>query len=142
MSKFLLIFMLMPLLSFATVDFNFEYTFHLKKDQIGEAVIKKDYPVTFPKEGVLRFRWTLYQNERLVVLVDYEGFKTQYVLEPRYGLDTIKLYLTGDYARMDKRAFVYLSFKAFDAKKRIATILAQFADPENRLNIKITKPKK
>jgi hypothetical protein len=143
MSRILFIFFTLAALATARVEnFEFRHLFTLKKDQIAEIEIKKDYPVTFPNEGILRFRWTLYHNERLVLLVNYEGFRTQYILEPKYGRRTIKLYLTGDYLRIDKRPFMLLTFDTFDTKLQQAKLLAEFSDHEQRLEIKIKKPLK
>ena len=143
MSRHLLTpFILMTFLFGGMENFDFTHLFVLKKDQTAVVEIIKDYPRTFEHEGVLRFRWTLYHNKRLVLLVDYEGFKTQYILETKYGRNTIKLFLTGDYPRVDKRPFMLLSFSEFDVKTKRAKLLAEFADPEKRLEIKIKKPEK
>ncbi len=123
-------------------DFDFIYQFDLKKDQLAVVEIKKDYPHSFKKEGILTFRWTLFHNRRLVLLLDYEGFKHQYILEPRYGRNTIEVFLTGDYKRIDRRPFMFLTFKRFNIKTKRALLVAQFSDPAKRLEIKITKPKK
>ncbi len=125
-----------------TKNFGLIHRFALQKDQIAEVIIKKDYPKTYAKEGVLQFRWTLFQNRRLVLLVDYEGFKSQYILEPKFGRRSIRIYLTGDYKRIDHRPFVLLTFERFDRSKKRAHMLAEFSDPAKRLEIKITQPKK
>ena len=121
---------------------DFSHRFKLKKDQLAEVVIKKDYAATYAKEGIVTFRWTLWHNKRLVVLLDYEGFKHQYILEPRYGRNTIEIFLTGDYKRIDRRPYMLLTFEHFDKKERRADLMAQFHDPAKRLEIKIVKPKK
>jgi len=123
-------------------NFGFVHRFVLKKDQIAEVIVKKDYPKSFAREGILRFRWTLFQNSRLILLADYEGFRYQYTLMQRYGRDSVKIYLTGDYKRIDYRPFVLLTFEKFDMSKKRATLLAQFSDPRKRLEIKFNKPKR
>ena len=123
-------------------NFGFVHRFVLKKDQIAEVIVKKDYPKSFAREGILQFRWTLFQNSRLILLADYEGFRYQYTLMQRYGRDSVKIYLTGDYKRIDYRPFVLLTFEKFDMSKKRATLLAQFSDPRKRLEIKINKPKR
>ncbi len=123
-------------------NFGFVHRFVLKKDQIAEVIVKKDYPKSFAQEGILRFRWTLYHNDRLILLADYEGFRYQYTLMQRYGRDSVKIYLTGDYKRIDYRPFVLLTFEKFDTNHKRAVILAQVSDPQKRLEIKITKPKR
>ena len=130
------------LLLAATANFGFSHRFLLKKDQTAVVMIKKDYPETFEKEGILTFRWTLYQNQRLVLLLDYEGFKQQHILMRLYGRKSVKIFLTGDYKRIDRRPFVLLTFEKFDQKKSVATITAAFSDPQKRLEIKILKPKR
>lgn len=123
-------------------NFGFTHRFILARDEPAVVEIRKDYPVTFPKEGMLRFRWTLFANRRLVLLTEYEGFRTQYVLEPRFGHDSVRIFLTGDYKRIDRRPFVLLTLERFDTKRARAHLLAQFHDPQKRLEIRIKKPKK
>ena len=59
---------------------NYSYSYTLKKDQVARIVIKKDYLPTIEKEGILEFRWTLYKADKLVLLVNYEGFPTQHLI--------------------------------------------------------------
>ncbi len=138
----------MLLFGFCTIMYGAEraadltHRFLLKKDQVAVVEIKKDYPSTFPKEGILTFRWTLYHNRRLVVLLDYEGFKHQYILEPKYGRNRLQLFLTGDYKRIDRRPYMLLTFEHFNTKERRALLIARFNDPAKRLEIRIKKPTK
>lgn len=134
--------LLCTFLSGAEGGFELTHRFTLKKDQPAVIEIRKDTPVTYAKEGLLTFRWTLWQNRRLVLLLDYEGFKHQYILETKFGRNTTELFLTGDYKRIDRRPFLLLTFEKFSKKERRATITAQLHDPDKRLEIKIKKPMK
>ncbi len=125
-----------------SVDIGFSHTFSLKKDQIAEIVVIKDTPKTFPKEGELKFRWTLFQNERVVLLIDYEGFQSQYILQKRYGLNSIRIYVSGDYKKSALRDFLILRFVSFDDKRGIVKLDMEYVDLSKRFEIKILRPKK
>lgn len=141
MSRVAAVFLLMAvLLSAGTQNFGFTKRVVLKKDQIAEIVIQKDYPKSYAKEGLLQFRWTLFHNKRLVLLLDYEGYKYQYILEPFYGRRSVRVDLTGDYKRIDRRPFMLLTFERFDSRKRLAHFLVEVSDPAKRLEIKTKKP--
>ena len=125
-----------------SVDIDFAHTFLLKKDQVAEVVIVKDSEKSFEQEGNLKFRWTLLQNKRLVLLVDYEGFKRQHILQTRYGLNSIRIYLSADYKKAARRDYLVLRFKSFDAKSKKVKLDMDFVDLSKRFEIKILRPKK
>jgi hypothetical protein len=113
---------------------NYSYSYTLKKDQVARVVIKKDYLPTIKKEGILEFRWTLYKGDKLVLLVDYEGFPTQHLIEKRYRRDTVKVKLLGDYPSISKEAFAIIRFRDFKNKK--ATFDVMVRDPEHRMEVR------
>ncbi len=121
---------------------DFRHSFDLKKDEVCKIKVVKDYKKSFQNQGILKFRWTLFHNKRLVFLLDYEGFKKQFILETRHKLDAIKIYLTDDYKRIDKRPFGIMKFVSFDASKQKAKIDFLVSDRAKRLKIKIIKPNK
>ncbi len=119
-----------------------EHTYRLAKDQ--EAVItvlKPDPKAEHPRKSLLRFRWTLYRNHRLIVLVRYDGFPTQYVLERGYRRDAIRIYLRDDYLRGDKRSYLLIRFDAFDPKRYVATLSTLLWDPRKRVEVRFQKRK-
>ena len=120
---------------------DFAYSFFLKKDQVAEVAVIKDTPKSFEKEGELKFRWTLYQNERLVLLVDYEGFKRQHILQKRYGLNSIKIYLGSDYKKRAIRDFLVLRFILYDKKVSKVKLDMEYVDLSKRFEVKILRPK-
>ncbi len=143
MSKIIFIFFfLYTLLEGNKNIWDFTHSFDLKKDQICKIKIVKDYKKTFQNQGILKFRWTLYHNKRLVFLLDYEGFKKQFILETRHKLNAIKVFLTDDYKRIDQRPFGIIKFVSFDASKHKAKIDLYVRDRAKRLKIKILTPLK
>ena len=135
MSRFL------PLFLLATQLFAFKYeykhTFILKKDEVATINIVK-------KEGKdkqsIYFRWTLFANDRLVLLLNYDSFPRQYILQKRYKRDRVRIYLRDDYKNIYDRSYLVLKFREFD--KKSAKIEADISDKEKVLDIKFIDPKK
>jgi len=82
--------------------FQYQHQFILKKDEIGSIFINrkevrkkatKDNP---NNEYLLRFRWTLFANNSLIVLLNYRGHPKQYVLEKKSPLESIIIPLLPD----------------------------------------------
>lgn len=145
MSKILAtLFFSTALLFGAKVDkFDYTHTFSLKKDEVAKiSVIKKDYKTSPRKESEVSFRWTLFHNHLLILLVSYEGFTTQYVLEKRYKRDSVSIWLMGDYERVGERVFLALKFSDFKADKKIATLDAMILDRKKRVEVRFINPKR
>jgi len=127
--------LLLPFLLCAKTSFwNYTYTYTIKKDEVVNIEIKKDYLPTKKSDGKLNLRWTLYSGEKLVLLVDYEGFKNQYLLEKRYKRDAIKINLIGDFRGIKNQAFALVVFRDFKNKK--ATLDVKIRDPKHRLEVR------
>jgi len=124
-------------------NFQYEKIFKLNKDDIATiSVIKKDYKTQSELDGKLKFRWTLYKNDLLVLLVNYEGFATQHVLQRIYKRDTLSVSLMSDYERTQDRVFLVLKFSDYDEKKKIAMIEAKIRDPRSRVEVSFIDPKR
>ncbi len=124
----------LSLLTLSLYGFSWDYmhSFTLKKDKIAYIkVLKRDDS----SERLLQFRWTLYQNKRLVLLVKYDDFPSQYILQKEYKRNSIKIALRDDYHDGFKRAYLVLTFAKFDDAKREAVIDAFVADPKKRVEI-------
>ena len=136
--KKLFVILLLPLL---LVAFKWGYThdFILKKDQLGQIKVIKRVDSSV---RILALRWTLYQNGRLVVLANYDGFPSQYIIQKEYKRNSIKITLRDDYAEGSKRSYLILTFKDFNDKNRTALIKAFVTDPQKRLEIEFIDPKK
>jgi hypothetical protein len=121
--------------------FDYSEQFTLKKDQIAKVeVIKRDYETH--KMALLKFRWTLYHNDRLVLLVNYDGFPTQHVLKKEYKKDSIRLNLLGDYVNIANRVYLILKFSNFDSSKKLANFDVMIKDPKKRVEVKFIHPKR
>lgn len=142
MSKLGLILLLsIALYGAEVIKWDYTHTFELKKDEVATiSVIKKEYENQSKLEGVLTFRWTLFHNELLVLLVNYEGHPTQHVLQKMYKRDTIVLSLVGDYEQLTQRVLLKLNFSDFS--NEIATVKALIYDPKKRVEVKFIDPKR
>ncbi len=108
MNKFFFLFI--PFLLFAQY-INFPYTVKLKKDEIVKFTIYYD-KFSYP----FRFRWTLYKNDYLVVLYNFNGFPRQVMLTKTYPLDAFRLKI----AKFPE-FYPYLLVKFDDFNAKIAT---------------------
>ncbi len=127
--------LLFPILLWSESSFwSYTYSYTLKKDEVVNISIKKDYLPTKKSDGKLKFRWTLYSGKKLVLLVDYEGFKKQYLLESRYKRNTVKINLIGDFQGIKNQAFALIIFKKFKNKK--ATLDVNIRDPKSRMEVR------
>jgi hypothetical protein len=122
-------------------DWDYTHTFTLKKDEVAKIqIIKKEYESQPKPEGDLSFRWTIYHNKLLVVLVNYEGYKTQHVLQKLYKRDAISLNLLGDYKNLNHKVILKLKFLEFAKDK--AMIEAMIYDPKKRIEVEFIEPKR
>ena len=113
---------------------NYTYSYTLKKDQVADIVIKKNYLPTKKSDGILKFRWTLYKGKRLVLLTNYESYPNQFILEKRYKRDTVKIDLLGDNPTISKEAFAIIKFRDFKGDKAYLDVMIR--DPEHRMEVR------
>ena len=132
MSKLILFSFLLINNLFAKIDYSYSYT--LKKDEVAKIEIKKDYLPTKKDDGILKFRWTLYHAKRLVLLVEYEGYKYQYLLQKLYNRDRILINLIGDFPEIKNRAYAIIVFRDFKDNKAVFDIFIK--DPQKRLEVR------
>jgi len=65
-----------------------------------ETTIKKDVPVEFNINDKIRakkfkFHWTLFVNKGIVIVANYDGFPSQYILYKNDNLNSFKIPLAG-----------------------------------------------
>ena len=143
MSRLLFLLLLATSLTEADSFWDYQYTYRLKKDQaVKMTVLKPDLKGERQKQSELIFRWTLYTDGRLVLLMQYEGFPTQHILERGYKRDAARLYLRDDYNREDLRSYLLIRFVEFDPKRRMATLDLKVKDPQKRVHIIFGEHKK
>ncbi len=123
------------------VAYKWDYThdFILKKDEVAVIKVRKKADSS---SRILQLRWTLYTNERLVLLVNYDGFPRQYILQKEYKRNSIRITLRDDYSLRAKRSYLILTFKDFSDNNRTALIKAFVADPNKKIEIGFIDPKK
>ena len=123
------------------VNWDYSHTFKLKKDEIAKIeIIKKEYKNQSELEGKLTFRWTLFHNDLLILLVNYEGHPTQHVLQKVYKRDAVTISLLGDYEQLNQRVLLKLLFKDFS--NDIVTMDALIYDPKKRIEVQFIEKKK
>lgn len=115
----------MLLLSFLNVSlfaqlYTTRHVIELKKNKT-EKILVKYGSVT----KLLKFRWTLYSNNRLVLFQSYDEEVSQYIMSNNINQDAILLYLTNKAVGYDVLPYIILKFKKFDfiTKKAIFDLL-------------------
>ena len=92
-----------------------QYDVTLKKDEVSEYQIID--PIRLKK---FTFRWTLYINDGLVVLANYDGYPYQFILYKRANGSSFQIPLK------KKRSFLMVEFYDFDVKKKEAKFRTLF----------------
>ena len=123
-----------PLLQAIEWDYSKEVS--LLKDQYQEILVKEDQQLR-----VLRFRWTLYANDGLVMHLSYNGNASQFVLYKQYKKNTYKMELLPKLSAYQTAPVLYLQFKQFDYKTEKAYFDILIDDSKKRALIEV-KPLK
>ncbi len=113
-----------------------EHFFLLAKDQVAGIELKER------EDGLIErvsLRWTLYTNDRLVLLVNNASYPSQYILQQRYKRNSIKIELRDDYEDRYARSFLRVQF--LDFKGRKAKLKVSLYDPKKRFGIKYIDPR-
>lgn len=128
--------------------YQYQHQFILKKDEIGSIFINrkevrkkatKDNP---NNEYLLRLRWTLFANNSLIVLVNYRGHPTQYVLEKKYPLESIIIPLLPQGEDVIKsQVYAKIVFNDFNQSNKEAIFDIFIQDVNERILVEF-KPKK
>lgn len=131
---------LMPL--FGAVSWNSQHIFHLKKDEWGRVIFyergkdRKKFTYEF------RFRWTLYDGKKVILLSNYRDFPKQHTLYFKFHLNTIKQILLSDLKKnTQKKTFLMLNMDSFNQKEKNISFLVFIKDIDERLEIKYIDPK-
>ena len=136
--KKLFLALLLPVYLFA-FKWDYAHDFVLKKDEVGVIEVTKREDRT---KRLLHLRWTLFKNERLVMLVKYDGFATQYIVQKEYKRNSIKITLRDDYHDSYTRCFLIVKFDDFDEAKKTARLQVSITDPKKRIEIGFSDTKK
>ena len=135
---FFLIFFLFCDISFAKSQsfWNFGHSFNLKKDKIATVFINKSDK---DKDGkslyALKFRWTLYTNNNLIVLSNYMGYPHQYVLKKEHSQDRVRIKLLADANDYSGKTYALIVFSDFNKNKNIAVLDVYIKDEAKRIRV-------
>ena len=129
--------------------FQYRHQFILKKDEIGSIFInRKEVRKKATKENpnneyLLRFRWTLFANNSLIVLVNYRGHPTQYVLEKKYPLESILIPLLPEGENViNSRVYTKIVFSDFNQSDKVAIFDIFIQDVNERITVEFKPIKK
>lgn len=135
MKKSILLFLLFAALLQAG-EWSYTKEIRLKKDQLQTILVKEEAELR-----VLKFRWTLYAGEGLVMHLNFNELASQFILYKHYKKDAYKLRLLPKRSAYKRAPFLYLIFKKFDYKTNEAYFDILIDDPEKRALIEV-KPLK
>ena len=122
--------LLLLLLSFsAQASWRFHKELRLKKDNFEVIVFKYD---DIQKE--LRWRWTLFKNNGLVVHRIFNGFVGQYVLYARENSDSFRIQLKPRGIAYANPPYVLVQFKSYDYETKEALFEVFVSDKQEEID--------
>lgn len=142
MSKIVLSLLIFVLPAFSAISWDSQHVFHLSKDEWGRVVFheKGKNPKRFTYE--FRFRWTLYDGKKVILLSNYRDFPKQHVLYFESKLNSMRQILLSDVSKnTQKKTYLLLSMDEFDKKNSEITFLIFIKDNDKRFDIKYIDPK-
>jgi hypothetical protein len=114
MQKSFILFTLLTISIFAQY-WDSQFDINLTKDEV------KEFQILDPtRQKSFSFRWTLYINNGLVVLANYDGYPYQFILYKDYNRNSFKIEL------YRKRAFLFVEFDKFNLNNREAKFKVMF----------------
>jgi hypothetical protein len=104
--------------------------------------LKKDYPVTYKlkyknKLYFLKFRWTLYKNDGIVMLYNYQKHPYQNILYKNMQLNGFKKYIT--FSDSPNSPYFMIYFRDF--KDNIAKFQFLVYNPKKNIESNISEPR-
>jgi hypothetical protein len=111
--------------------YRVHYLIELKKDKTEKILVKYGFVTK-----LLKFRWTLYSNNRLVLFRSYDEEVAQYIMSKNINQDAIRLYLTNKAIGYDVLPYIILKFKKFDYITRKAVFDLLLFDKTKMISLK------
>ena len=109
------------------------------------SLVKDQYQTVLVSEGavlrVLKFRWTLYAGDGLVMHLNFNDQPSQFILYKHYKKDTYRVRLLSKTSAYRRPSYLYLVFTKFDYKSKKAHFDIVIDDPEQRAIVEV-KPQK
>jgi len=134
--KKIVVLLLFISVSFLEAEWKLIKQVSLEKDQLQTAVVRSEALVR-----VLKFRWTLYAGDGLVMHLNYNDQAHQFIFYKHYKKDTFKVRLLPKKATSKRVSFLYLVFNKFDYKEKKAYFDIFIDDPEKRALIEMKESK-
>jgi len=113
-------------------EWSYTQDLNLSKDQVQTIVVKDQQVVR-----VLRFRWTLFAGDGLVMHLNYNESASQFILYKHYKKDTYRVRLLPKKSAYKRESYLYLIFNKFDYKTSKAHFDILVDDPEKRALIEV-----
>ena len=113
-------------------EWSYSKEIRLSKDQMQTVLVKEEAMVR-----VLKFRWTLFAGEGLVMHLNYNERASQFILYKHYKKDTYRVELLPKVSAFKRVPYLYLTFKKFDHKTSKAHFEIVIDDPEKRALIEL-----
>lgn len=135
--KTFVVWALILLSSAQAAEWSYMKEIRLKKDQLQTVLVKEEPETT----RVLKFRWTLYAGDGLVMHLNFNDLASQFILYRNYKQDMYKLRLLPKRSVYEAVPLLYLVFKKFDHKTKEAYFDILIEDAEKRALIEV-KPLK
>lgn len=143
MSKIFLALFLFFMPLFGAVTWNSQHIFHLKKDEWGRVIFYERGKDRERFTYEFRFRWTLYDGKKVILLSNYRDFPKQHTLYFKFHLNTMRQILLNDLKRnTQKKTFLMLNMDSYDEKLKEVSFLIFIKDTKERLEIKYIDPKR
>ncbi len=113
-------------------EWNYSKEVRLGKDQLQTVLVREKEALR-----VLRFRWTLYAAEGLVIHLNFNDRASQFILYQHYKKNAFKIPLLSKTSAYNRVPYLYLVFKKFDYKSKQAYFDILIDDPEKRALIEV-----
>jgi len=104
--------------------------------------LKKDYTAIYTisyknQQFTLKFRWTLYKNDGLVMLYNYEGHPYQNILYKQEEINGFKKFIKWNIAPNSPYFMIYFR----DFSNNIAKLQFLIYNPKKNIKIKLNEPR-
>jgi hypothetical protein len=114
--------------------YKIKYLITLKKDETKKILVKYN---TITK--LLKFRWTLYHNKRLVLFRSYDEEIAQTILAGNPNQDAVRIVLMNSAVGYDRLPYIILHFDKFVYPQRQAVFTLYLFDKYNMVALKFLK---
>ncbi len=141
MSRLFLILTLFCSVCFAKISWTSEHAFSLKKDEFGIIYLQEKGKKKADGTYVFKFRWTLYDSMKVVVLSNYRGFPGQHVMYFNNRLKVFRQNLLGrEY--QPQRSYILVQMDSFKKQNGEILFFIFIKDDSGNFDIKYIDPKR